>query len=176
MQIYLSTLTENDYDASLEEIKTAFENVIESNHDEQDLVLKIRASTEYNYELEVVAKTDEGDVVGHVMLSEIEIINDETRFTALALAPLSVLPKYRGKGIGKALVQAVEERAKAQDYTTIIVLGDPGYYGMLGYEEASRYQIYSPFDVPSKYFMVKFLWEQLVEQPNGNVVYPEAFN
>ena len=47
---------------------------------------------------------------------------------------------------------------------------------MLGYEEASRYQIYSPFDVPSKYFMVKFLWEQLVEQPNGNVVYPEAFN
>src|SRR5699024_11936298 len=44
---------------------------------------------------------------------------------------------------------------------------------MLGYEEASRYQIYSPFDVPSKYFMVKFLWEQLVEQPNGNVVYPE---
>ena len=70
----------------------------------------------------------------------------------------------------------MEERAKAQDYTTIIVLGDPGYYGMLGYEEASRYQIYSPFDVPSKYFMVKFLWEQLVEQPNGNVVYPEAFN
>ncbi|MDN8848515.1 N-acetyltransferase, partial [Staphylococcus aureus] len=87
--MYLSTLTENDYDASLEEIKTAFENVVESNHDEQDLVLKIRASTEYNYELEVVAKTDEGDVVGHVMLSEIEIINDETRFTALALAPLS---------------------------------------------------------------------------------------
>ena len=48
MQIYLSTLTENDYDASLDEIKTAFENVAESNHDEQDLVLKIRASKEYN--------------------------------------------------------------------------------------------------------------------------------
>ena len=69
MQIYLSTLTENDYDASLDEIKTAFENVAESNHDEQDLVLKIRASTEYNYELEVVAKTDEGDVIGHAVLS-----------------------------------------------------------------------------------------------------------
>src|SRR5699024_12831867 len=113
----------------------------------QDLVLKIRASTEYNYELEVVAKTDEGDVAGHVMLSEIEIITDETRLTALALAPLSVLPKYRAKGIGKALVQAVEERAKAQDYTTIIVLGDPEYYGMLGYEEASHYNINNPFDI-----------------------------
>src|SRR5699024_11322770 len=92
------------------------------------------------------------------MLSEIAIINDETRYTALALAPLSVLPEYRSKGIGKALVQAVEERAKAQDYTTIIVLGDPEYYGMLGYEEASQYQIYSPFDLLSKYFMVIFLW------------------
>ena len=68
MQIYLSTLTENDYDTSLDEIKTAFRNVAASNHDEQDLVLKIRESAEYNYELEVVAKTDDGDVIGHAML------------------------------------------------------------------------------------------------------------
>ena len=104
MQIYLSTLTENDYDTSLDEIKTAFRNVAASNHDEQDLVLKIRESAEYNYELEVVAKTDDGDVIGHAMLSEIKIINDETRYTALALAPLTVLPEYQNKGIGKALV------------------------------------------------------------------------
>jgi predicted N-acetyltransferase YhbS len=176
MQIYLSTLTENDYDTSLDEIKTAFRNVAASNHDEQDLVLKIRESAEYNYELEVVAKTDDGDVIGHAMLSEIKIINDETRYTALALAPLTVLPEYQNKGIGKALVQAVEERAKAQEYTTIIVLGDPNYYGKLGYEEASKYDIASPFGVPSEHFMVKFLWDQLVERPNGDVVYPESFN
>ncbi|MDK9858302.1 GNAT family N-acetyltransferase [Staphylococcus equorum] len=176
MQIYLSTLTENDYDTSLETIKSAFEDIAESQHDEQALVVKLRKTLEYNYELEVVAKNDDGEVIGHILLSEIQIVNEETSFTALALAPLSVLPAYRNMGLGKALVQAAEERAKAQGYTTIIVLGATEYYSKLGYEEAEQYHIYSPFDLPSKNFMVKFLWEQLKEQPNGKVVYPESFN
>ncbi|RIM37537.1 N-acetyltransferase, partial [Staphylococcus cohnii] len=123
MQIYLSTLTENDYDTSLKAIEAAFADVTESNHDEQNLVAKLRNAPEYNYELEVVAKNNDGDVVGHIMLSEITVINGTKRYTVLALAPLSVLPEYRNKGLGKALIQAVEERAKTQDYTTIIVLG-----------------------------------------------------
>ncbi|MDG0842252.1 N-acetyltransferase [Staphylococcus equorum] len=176
MQIYLSTLTENDYDTSLETIKSAFEDGVESKHDEQELVVKLRETLEYNYELEVVAKNDDGEVIGHIMLSEIQILNEETSFTALALAPLSVLTAYRNMGLGKALVQAAEERAKAQGYTTIIVFGAPEYYSKLGYEESEQYNIYSPFDLPSKKFMVKFLWEQLTEQPNGTVVYPEFFN
>lgn len=176
MQIYLSTLTENDYDKSLKAIETAFAEVKESNHDEQDLVVKLRQAPEYNYELEVVAKNDDGDVVGHIMLTEIKIVDCNDKYTALALAPLSVLPDYRNKGLGKALIQAVEERAKSQDYTTIIVLGDPEYYGKFGYEEAKDYNIKCPFDVPSKYFMVKFLWDQLIEQPQGEVIYSDAFN
>lgn len=176
MQIYLSTLTENDYDTSLDAIEAAFSDVAESNHDEQELVKKLRKAPEYNYELEVVAKNDDGEVIGHIMLSEIAIVSGDNRYTALALAPLSVLADYRGKGIGKALIQAVEERAKAQDYSTIIVLGDPSYYGKFGYEEAQDFEISNPFDVPSKFFMVKFLWDQLLEQPKGDVIYPEAFN
>lgn len=176
MQIYLSTLTENDYDTSLDAIEAAFSDVAESNHDEQELVKKLRESPEYNYELEVVAKNDDGEVIGHIMLSEITIVNGNNRYIALALAPLSVLADYRGKGIGKALIQAVEERAKAQDYSTIIVLGGPSYYGKFGYEEAQDFEITNPFDVPSKFFMVKFLWDQLLEQPKGDVIYSEAFN
>ncbi|MDW4092859.1 MULTISPECIES: GNAT family N-acetyltransferase [Staphylococcus] len=176
MQIYLSTLTENDYDTSLTAIEAAFADVTESNHEEQNLVAKLRNAPEYNYELEVVAKNNDGDVVGHIMLSEITVINGTKRYTVLALAPLSVLPEYRNKGLGKALIQAVEERAKTQDYTTIIVLGDPKYYNQFGYEPAADYDITCPFDVPSEYFMVKFLWDQLLEQPQGDVVYSEAFN
>lgn len=176
MQIYLSTLTENDYEKSLEAIKEAFADVAESNHDEQDLVARLRNAPEYNYELEVVAKNGTGDVVGHVMLSEIAVVNETKQYTVLALAPLSVLPEYRNKGLGKALIQAVEERAKTQDYTTILVLGDPKYYNQFGYDTAEDYDIACPFDVPSNYFMVKFLWDQLLEQPKGKVVYSEAFN
>ncbi|RIP34704.1 N-acetyltransferase [Staphylococcus gallinarum] len=176
MQIYLSSLTENDYDTSLQAIKTAFEDVIESNHDEQELVVRLREAPEYNYELEVVAKNENGDVVGHIMLSEVKIVNDTKTYVALALAPLSVLPEYRNKGLGKALIQAVEERVKALGYTTIVVLGDPNYYSKFGYEEAETYSIDNPFDVQSEYFMVKFLWDQVIDRPAGTVVYPESFN
>ena len=102
---------------------------LKSQHDEQALVVKLRKTLEYNYELEVVAKNDDGEVIGHILLSEIQIVNEETSFTALALAPLSVLPAcIEYMGLGKALVQAAEERAKAQGYTTIIVFRS---YGVL---------------------------------------------
>ncbi|WP_251521133.1 N-acetyltransferase [Staphylococcus sp. HKU1] len=175
MQVYLSSITENDYDLSLDAIKKAFEDVEMSNHDEQDLVVKLREAPEYNYELEVVAKNEDGDVIGHVMLSEITIVNDTKEYIALALAPLSVLPDYRGKGLGKALVNAVEDRVKSLEYTTIVVQGDPDYYEPLGYKEAAKYDIYSTFDVPSKYVMVKFLYEQLDDRPHGKIIYPDSF-
>ena len=176
MQIYLSTLTESDYEASLQTIVEAFQDVSESNHDEQELVKRIRSDANYNYELEVVAKNDDGEVVGHILLSEIKIVSDQATYTALALAPLAVLKPYRNQGIGKALVQAGEERVATQDYDTIIVLGDPGYYGRLGYEEAEQYGIYSPFELPSAYFMVKFIAEDAQTAPRGKVVYSDAFN
>jgi predicted N-acetyltransferase YhbS len=174
MQIYLSTLTENDYETSLQAIEAAFKNVEMSNHDEHQLVNKIRKSEAYNYELEVVAKNDAGEVVGHALLSEVTIADEHDQHVALALAPVSVISEYRNQGVGKALIQAVEERAKNHGYGTIIVLGDPEYYQALGYECAYNYKIYAPFDVPKAYFMVKFLTD--ANRPSGNVNYPAAFN
>ncbi|MBF7017928.1 GNAT family N-acetyltransferase [Staphylococcus durrellii] len=174
MQIYLSTLTENDYETSLEAVEEAFKDVEMSNHDEQQLINKIRKSEDYNYELEVVAKNDEGSVIGHALLSEVIIEDEQDQHTALALAPVSVLPEYRNQGLGKALIQAVEERAKNHDYDTIVVLGDPEYYQPLGYANASNYKIHSPFDIPKAYFMVKFLTDD--NRPSGEVNYPSAFN
>ena len=174
MQIYLSTLTENDYETSLKAIEEAFKNVEVSNHDEQQLVNKIRKSEAYNYELEVVAKNDAGDVVGHALLSEVTIEDEQEQHVALTLAPVSVALEYRNQGLGKALIQAVEERAENHGYKAIVVLGDPEYYQELGYERASNYKIYAPFDVPKGYFMVKFLTD--TNRPSGKVSYPSAFN
>ena len=46
----------------------------------------------------------------------------------LQLSSLIVATPYRNQGIGKALVQAVEERAKAHHYTAIIVDDCPEYF------------------------------------------------
>ena len=44
------------------------------------------------------------------MLSEINLKADDQRYKALELASLIVDKPYRNEGLGKALVQAVEER------------------------------------------------------------------
>ncbi|QLK85273.1 GNAT family N-acetyltransferase [Staphylococcus sp. 17KM0847] len=175
MSVFISTLTEVDYDPSLEMITRAFEDVTESNHREAQLVKALRMAPDYRYELEVIAKTEDGEVIGHAMCSEVTIHSETETYRALALAPLSVAPPYQNKGIGKALVQALEERAYTQEYTTIVVLGHADYYAQLGYDVAANYNIMSPFDVPRDMFRVKFLWDTLEDHPHGMVRYPDPF-
>lgn len=107
------------------------------------LVARLRQSPSYQYELEVIAKDEAAVVVGHVMLSKINIVAQDAKYPALELASLSVDPEVRAQGIGKALVNAVEERARAENFNTIIVSGAPDYFEQLGYEKAEIYDIYS---------------------------------
>lgn len=136
MSIYISTLTENDYEPSLNMIREAFKEMPESDHQEQALVRKLRLEPGYHYELEVIAKDEAGEIIGHALCSPIQIKSHEETFDALALAPVAVKKPYRQKGIGKALIHALEERAQELEYTTIVVLGHPDYYKALGYELA----------------------------------------
>ena len=175
MSIYISTLTENDYEPSLDMIREAFEEIPESDHHEQELVRKLRLELEYHFELEVIAKDEAGEIIGHALCSPVQIKSNENTFDALALAPVAVKKVYRQKGIGKALIQALEERAQELEYTTIVVLGHPDYYEALGYEQALEHGITTPFKVPNSYVRVKFLWDTLENPPHGKVIYSAPF-
>lgn len=175
MSIYISTLTENDYEPSLDMIREAFKEMPESDHQEQALVRKLRLEPGYHYELEVIAKDEAGEIIGHALCSPVQIKSHEETFDALALAPVAVKKPYRQKGIGKALIHALEERAQELEYTTIVVLGHPDYYKALGYELASEHGIRTPFEVPDHYVRVKFLWDTLENPPHGEVIYSAPF-
>lgn len=101
------------------------------------------------------------------MLNEVNLIDNEDTFKVLQLSSLIVSTPYRNQGIGKALVQAVEERAKAHHYTAIIVDDCPEYFTALGYVSAAQHHIISKNDDKSLY--VKFLWDQLSEYPHGKL-------
>ncbi|UEX89987.1 GNAT family N-acetyltransferase [Staphylococcus ratti] len=175
MSVYISTLTENDYAPSLEMVQEAFKDVPESDGNEQELVRKLRLEPEYHFELEVIAKNEAGEVIGHALCSPIQIEAENERYEALALAPVSVKKAYQRKGLGKALIQALEERAQELEYTTIVVLGHPDYYAALGYEVAAEHGISTPFEVPDNFVRVKFLWDTLEDTPHGQVIYPSPF-
>ena len=66
--------------------------------------------------LYLVAEMD-GKIVGHIMFTRAKVEEN----TVLALAPLSVLPKYQRRGIGVSLINAGHKIAKELGYVYSIV-------------------------------------------------------
>ena len=144
--------------------------------EEAELVEALRQEESYRPELDCLAIEDDR-VVGHAFLSEIHIVDDvnHKESLGLALAPISVLPSYQGKGIGHQLMENMEEQAKKLGYSFITILGDPGYYHTFGYQEAKKYGIRCAFEVPEEYYMVKEILPGGLAQVEGTVRYSAAF-
>ena len=73
-----------------------------------------------------------GRVVGHVLFSRLPIEMEQGVVPAAALAPLAVIPAWQGRGIGTAL------RCRERHIAAVVVLGDPEYYGPLGFARRRR--------------------------------------
>ena len=56
----------------------------------------------------------------------------ETR--ALLLGPLTVEPPFRGRGIGRALLERALGGAKAKGHRLVLLVGDEAYYGRVGFK------------------------------------------
>jgi putative acetyltransferase len=76
-------------------------------------------------------------LVGHVLLSEVEVRDPPVVWSALGLGPMAVAPDVQRCGIGGALVRAALDRARAAGQPVVFVLGHPDYYPRLGFEPAA---------------------------------------
>src|SRR5262245_58243323 len=77
--------------------------------------------------LSLVAE-EAGQIVGHVLFSDLPILSDTGTVSALALAPLAVLPEFQNQGIGSALARRGLEVCKDQGHRIVVVLGHPAFY------------------------------------------------
>ncbi len=164
-----------DYEITEQVVKWAFENAEQSDKREHHLVARLRKSDAFVPQLSLVAVKEDGQIVGHILLSEIKIINEEKAMTSLALAPVSVLPSEQNKGIGKLLIEQALKEAETLGYSSVVVLGHPGYYPKFGFTKASLWKIKAPFEVPDEAFMALALQEKALDQVSGVVEYPEVF-
>lgn len=170
MQILLGTVTENDYAiiAHLKNKKDS-EGLFEGEYYE-DSFRRLRRIPNYNPDFEMIARTDEDEIVGHILLMEEMIINGEDLQRPLMIKSLSVKEDYREYGIGKALVEAVESRAKEAGYNEIIVEGEPEYFRSLGFVPLSNYSVEVPDDEDIDQFSIFLLWDSLDACPQGKLV------
>lgn len=149
-------------------IYTSFLRAQHRDGTEQDLVGRLRTSAAFVPELALVAEQGQ-NLIGYLLLSEISI----GKQTALALAPLAVIPRCQKQGVGAALIKRGHELARKLGYPCIVVLRSDSYYPKFGYQPAEKFGIIAPFEVPSNYFMVYPLGDNLTIQ--GQVNYPPEF-
>ena len=139
---------------------------------EADLVDKLRANGKFR--LSLVAELD-GQVVGHILFTEVAIEDADLRSRALGLAPLAVLSEFQRKGVGSALMRRSLERCHEMGHDAIVVVGHAEYYPKFGFLPASRYGLRCEYDVPEDVFMAFELRAGALQGIEGLVRYQPEF-
>lgn len=147
-------------------LKSAFETDAEAN-----LVMKLRENGHRT--LSLVASSDEGDVVGYVLFSPVTINGEDYNWQGLA--PLAVKEEYRRQGIAKRLLEEAFASLLELGYPACVVLGDPAYYGRLGFEASEQHGMRCQWDVPEGVFQVKELRPGEFEGQSGLIEYCSEF-
>jgi putative acetyltransferase len=162
--IHIRSETKDDIEAIGEVTAAAFQALEISNHTEQFIIEALRAAGALT--LSLVAVVD-GRVVGHVAFSPAEI-SDGTR-DWYGLGPVSVLPEYQRRGIGKALIHEGLSRLKGIRARGCLVVGHPEYYRKFGFDNVPG--LVHEGVPPEVFLALSFDGET----PQGTVAFHEGF-
>jgi putative acetyltransferase len=149
-----------------------------SGPNEAELVDSIRSSAAFVPELSLVAVTTDGSVLGHLLISQIELVpadpkDADGRVTVLSLAPIAVLPPQQGRGIGTALMEEGLRIADEREEPIMVVVGAPAFNRRFGFVPAADHGLTGPYDAAGDAFAVRV---RPGDQPrSGTLVYPAAF-
>jgi putative acetyltransferase len=88
---------------------------------------------------------DDGQIVGHVLFSDVHIHTQDHILDAVALATLSVLPGRQRQGIGTALVEEGLRYCKERGHQVVVVLGHLNYYPRFGFSRQLADRLASPY-------------------------------
>lgn len=159
----------SDYAGVYQLVSDAFASAEQTDGNEQDLVEALRKSESFIPKLSLVAKM-EGELAGHILFTRVKVGTDEV----LALAPLSVKPKFQRMGVGSALIRTGHQIAADMGYSYSLVLGSAQYYPRFGYAPAAEYGIQVPDGFPADCFMAARLRDD-AEPVCGAVIYAKEF-
>ena len=130
--IVIRNETDADVSTITEVTVAAFKTLEISNHTEQFIIEALRAAKALT--LSLVAEVD-GRVVGHIAFSPVTMSDGAMHW--YGLGPVSVLPEYQRKGIGRALIREGLARLKDLDAKGCCLVGHPQYYRKFGFENVA---------------------------------------
>lgn len=158
-----------DREAVCHLVAEAFASAEHADGTEQDLVAALRDSEAFLPELSLVAELD-GQLAGHILFTKAAVGSTGV----LALAPLSVAPRYQRQGVGLALIARGHQIAAGLGYPYSLVLGSNTYYPRAGYVPAARFGIEAPAGFPPGHYMAARLLDS-AGPVSGPVRYAKEF-
>jgi len=96
--------------------------------------------------MSLVATVD-SQIAAHVFFTNCTLVDSDTGVALLA--PLAVVPELQRKGIGTAIVGDGLQRLRNEGVPLVCVLGDPAYYGRLGFE--AEVLVEPPYRLPAEW-------------------------
>jgi putative acetyltransferase len=114
-----------------------------------------------------------GQVVGHVLFSDLPIVTQADTLHALALAPMAVLPARQRQGIGSRLVREGLRACADAGHRAVVLLGHPNYYPRFGFSARLAGRLKAPFSGPA--FMALELVPGALAGVADQVRYPPPF-
>ena len=120
-----------------------------------------------------------GEVVGHTMVTYVplEALDGATRRVP-CLSPLGVRPDAQGRGVGRALVDAVCAAVEADGEPFVVLEGNPAMYSRFGFAAAQERGLRRPSErIPPAAFQVRTMAGDRPDDPalRGRVLYPDVF-
>ena len=108
--------------------------------------------------LGLVATDDEGQVIGYVAFSPVDVQGEDLQW--VGMAPLAVDEKYRGHVLARP----------------VVTLGDPALYSRFGFELAAHHDLRCRWPGTESAFQVHRLADDALNGVTGLVEYHEHFN
>jgi len=174
IDVFLRLEEEKDFHPVENLTREAFWNVYKPGCDEHLLVHNIRKRKEFIRDLDYVAVYNE-EIIGNIVYAKAKIIDVDKEYDVITFGPVSVLPMYQKKGIGKKLIEHTITKSKEMGFNSIIIYGNPKYYERFGFKNSKEYKI---TDMEGNYndaLMVLELYPKSLENINGKFFEGEAY-
>jgi putative acetyltransferase len=115
-----------------------------------------------------------GNVVGHILFSEVRILTGRESIPAVSLAPMAVRPEWQKQGIGSALVRAGQDACRQAGEGMVFVLGHAEYYPRFGFSPAVAEPFQCPYGGGSSWMALE-LTPGAAPATGGWIQYPPPF-
>lgn len=142
-------------------VRESFWNVYRPGCLEHYILHCFREDPDFIPELNLVMEKD-GRMIGQIMFARAFVTaRDGSKIPVVTFGPVSILPEFQGKGLGRALIEYGLDRAKEMGAGAVFIVGDDGFYEHLGFVNALsrgiRYEFADREDEEIDYVLMKEL-------------------